>query len=131
MFFAKTLDSRDDVLLESVKCFLPTRIFDIHAHLHDARYFSPDAWQTLTDVSPLGCEQHRASIQRILRPNVLPANISGLYFPLPHASADRPGVNAWIAGEVKSHGGSACRSLILAAPGDGAEALARRMRRRE
>lgn len=37
-------------------------------------------------------------------------------------------VNAWIAGEVKSHGGSACRSLILAAPGDGAEALARQLK---
>lgn len=43
MFFAKTLDSRDDALLKSVGRFLPARIFNIFAHLHDARFFPSDA----------------------------------------------------------------------------------------
>jgi len=123
VFFAQTLDDRDDALVERVRGFLPRRIFDIHAHLHDARFYPPAAWPMLASISPLGCGQHRSSLLRLLQP----LEISGLHFPLPHAGADRPGVNSWLAAEVSAHGTPASRSLILAAPEDGPESLARQL----
>lgn len=128
MFFAENIDSRDDALLDSLKSFLPTSIYDIHAHLHDSRFYSADAWPMLTGVSPLGCEQHRASIHRILRRTGQTATVCGLYFPLPHAGANRSSVNTWLTEEVQSSGGTASRSLVLAAPADGADALAKQLK---
>jgi glutamate-1-semialdehyde 2,1-aminomutase len=123
VFFAPTLDNRDDALLERVRGFLPGRIFDIHAHLHDARFYPETAWSMLARISPLGCEQHRASLRRLVQP----LEIAGLHFPLPHVGADRPGVNAWLANEVVAQGAPASRSLILAAPSDGPESLAKQL----
>jgi glutamate-1-semialdehyde 2,1-aminomutase len=123
VFFAQTLDDRDAALVERVRGFLPRRIFDLHAHLHNARYYPPTAWPMLASLSPLGCEQHRSSLLRLLQP----LEISGLHFPLPHVGADRLGVNSWLAAEVSAHGTPASRSLILAAPEDGPESLARQL----
>ena len=123
MFFAQSLDRRDDSLAAQVREFLPRRVFDIHAHLHDARFFPPDAWESLAGLSPLGCDAHRASLHRLLQP----LEIAGLHFPLPHAGADRAGVNAWLAAEVSGQGAPASRSLILASPADAPESLARQL----
>jgi glutamate-1-semialdehyde 2,1-aminomutase len=123
VFFASQLDQRDHVLAERLEDFLPRRVFDIHAHLHDSRFFPADAWSPLARISPLGCEQHRSSLHRLI-PSL---EIAGLHFPLPHAGADRLGVNAWLADEVSARGAAASRSLILAAPADGPESLARQL----
>lgn len=127
MNYSPQTDDRDQALIADLKDFVPAEVFDIHAHLHAPRFFPGGAWPALARLPDLGCRAHREAMER-----TLPARmIGGLYFPLPHANAERAGVNAWVCREVKEAGGTLSRALALAAPGDDPALLAAQLATRQ
>jgi glutamate-1-semialdehyde 2,1-aminomutase len=54
--------------------------------------------------------------------------VHGLYFGMPHASADRPAINAWVESEVRGHGSPLSRALLLVSPSDDREQVAAALR---
>ena len=111
MKYLETLTSRDQQLAASaVADFLPQEIYDIHTHPYHADHFAPNAWPFLSDKKVLGCVEHRAALQRYM-----PAKkIHGLYFGMPHKTADRGAMNTWVAGEVRAQGTPLSRALMVA-----------------
>lgn len=113
MNYSKTLSAMD-VSLSGFAGFIPEEIYDIHAHLYDPAHFGPDAWPFLKDTGILGCAEHRDALRKYM-----PAKtIHGLYFGLPHRTADREGMNPWVRREVKQRGTSESRVLKVISPQD-------------
>jgi glutamate-1-semialdehyde 2,1-aminomutase len=115
MKYEAAVNQRDDALIASrLNGFVPAEVYDAHAHPYHPGHFAPGAWSFLADQGPLGCTEHRAALQRYM-----PATtIHGAYFGLPHPSADRPAINAWVAGQVQAHGTPLSRAFLLVAPDD-------------
>lgn len=118
--------SRVDVELakQHLDAFLPKEVYDIHVHPYDAAHFSPEAWPFLHGQSPLGCHAHREALQRYM--NV--ETIHGLYFGMPHRSADRERMNNFVKEEVRNHGTTLSRSLKVVAPDDNRALVAEELR---
>lgn len=114
MKFVTQLNSRDQALAAKLADFLPEEIYDIHAHPYHPDHFAPGTWKLFGDMGPQGCAEHRAALQRYMSVRKL----HGLYFGMPHKSADRPAVNAWVETEVRAQGTPLSRALLLAAPTD-------------
>lgn len=115
MKYIDTLTPRDLKLAAAAsEGFLPAEIYDIHTHPYHADHFPPGDWAFLNGKTSLGCVEHRTALQRYM-----PARtIHGLYFGMPRKKADRPTMNAWVAGEVRQHGSTLSRALMVASPTD-------------
>ncbi len=126
MKYEATVNPRDDALIASrLNGFVPAEVYDIHAHPYHPDHFPPQTWKFLEDAGPLGCAEHRAALQRSM-----PAKtIHGAYFGLPHKSADRPALNAWVSTQVLNHGTSLSRAFMLVSPNDDREMVAAALRR--
>jgi glutamate-1-semialdehyde 2,1-aminomutase len=90
------LRPEDLALAAPLRDFVPAEVYDIHAHPHHPGHFAPGTWDVMfAGLPPQGPAEHRASLARYF-----PARtVHGLYFGMPHRSADRPAVNAWVAAE--------------------------------
>lgn len=106
--------------------FIPDEIYDIHAHPYEPSHFGPDAWPWLKNhVGTLGCESHRRAMQRYM-----PATkIHGLYFGMPHRTADHEAMNRWVQEETKQNGSVLSRSLKVVRPQDDRYELADELRK--
>jgi len=117
MAYVACLSDRDRQLAERLAGFLPAHVYDIHAHPYRAKDFAPEAWPFLKGQTALGCAEHRRDLFRYMSPMGV-TTIDGLYFGLPHRTAQRAALNEWVAAEVAAHGTPASRSLMLATPTD-------------
>ena len=124
MQYAYLLSPSDLELAKKLNDFVPDEIYDIHTHPYHSDNFAPGAWKLMGDKGPTGCAEHRAALQRYM-----PAKtIHGLYFGMPHKTADRPAINTWVADQVKEHGTPLSRGLMLVTPSDDREAVASALR---
>jgi glutamate-1-semialdehyde 2,1-aminomutase len=103
--------------------FVPTTIYDIHAHPYNAGFCGGKRLDFLDPLETLGCDEHRAAIQRYM-----PARrIDGLYFAIPSASLQRPAMNTWIVDHPAVVAGES-HALFLATPTDDPQHVAERLR---
>jgi glutamate-1-semialdehyde 2,1-aminomutase len=115
MKFTKVLNRQDlEIVASNLQGFIPDEIFDIHAHPYNPTHFSADAWPFLKDVGTLGCTEHRNALLRYMNTKT----IHGLYFGMPHLTANRDDMNVWVRKETKLNGTSLSRALKVIAPGD-------------
>lgn len=115
MKYTKELSEQDYALVISkLNGFLPDEIFDIHAHPFNPNHFASDALPFLKNTGTLGCVEHRDALLRYIPTKT----IHGLYFGLPHKTANRDSMNSWVCEEVKQNGTSLSRALKLVAPDD-------------
>ena len=124
MTYADSLTRADEQLAASLTDFLPPEIYDIHTHPYHAAHFPPGSWSFLRDKEVLGCAEHRGALQRYMP---VP-NIHGLYFGMPLKTADRPAMNEWVASEVRTHGTSRSRALMVVSPEDNPDEVAAALR---
>jgi len=123
MRFQTTLSPRDQKIIESrLQDFVPSRIFDAHAHLLRADHFASE------NPAPFeGCldfKEYPAALQRWL-----PAReVEGLFFGFPRVSNNRSAVNNWIAAEAEASSSTANRVPALAAPDDDPNEIAALLR---
>ncbi len=112
------LNDRDrELVAANLKGFLPDEVFDIHVHPFHPAHFGPEMGKTYPQISadqPLGCAEHRAD----LMDHMPVKTMHGLYFGLPHRTANRPAINAWVQEEVRAHGTPLSRALLLVSPQD-------------
>lgn len=114
MKYSRFISEKDFELASCLQGFLPQEIYDIHTHPYEPSHFAPDAWAFLKDVGTLGCQEHRKALQRYLPVKT----IHGLYFGMPHRSADRDLMNKWVREETKLNGSELSRSLKVVSPQD-------------
>ncbi len=115
MKYVQTLAPRDlAIARHRMAEFLPAEVYDIHAHPYHPEHFAPGAWKFFDGMGPQGCAEHRAALQRYM---AVPT-IHGLYFGMPHKTANRPVMNEWVAGEVEANGTPLSRALLVASPDD-------------
>lgn len=115
MKYTKELTEQDYALVASkLEGFIPDEIFDIHVHPYNPVNFAVDAFPFLKDAGTLGCTEHRNALLRYM-----PAKtIHGLYFGMPHRSADRDVMNEWVREETKLNGSALSRTLKVVTPND-------------
>ena len=104
--------------------FIPPEIYDIHAHPYKESHFGPEAWKFLQGSGTKGCESHREHLQQYMAVE----SIHGLYFGMPHLTADRPVMNQWVAKETQLNGTPLSRSLLVVSPSDAPMQVARELR---
>lgn len=115
MRYTKRLTQQDvDFVKNKFDTFLPDKIYDIHAHLYLSGHFQPDALPFLHGVESMDCNTHRQALMRYMPVRT----IHGLYFGMPHLSAERDPMNNWVKERVTSSGTSLCRTLKVVAPQD-------------
>jgi len=122
MKYCQTLTPSDRQLADRLIGFVPDEIFDIHTHPYHPDHFSSEAmpWLPSGGTKVLGCAEHRSEIQRYT-----PARtIHGLYFGMPHASANREAINEFVATQVETQGTELSRALALVTPDDNQEQVA-------
>ena len=124
MRYAEELTPHDLALTRKLKDFVPDEIYDIHTHPYHPAHFGKDAWKFLAGKGPLGCQAHREALQRYM----LAKPIHGLYFGMPHRTANRPVINDWVADQVQTHGTKLSRALMLVTPTDDREQVAAALR---
>jgi glutamate-1-semialdehyde 2,1-aminomutase len=125
MKYVDTLTQRDrDLAAAKLTGFLPAEIYDIHVHPYHPVHFAPGAWPLFGDKGPQGCAEHRAALQRYLPV----AKLHGLYFGMPHRTANRPAMNDWVAAEVREHGTPLSRALMVVSPADDPAVVAAALR---
>ncbi len=96
-FFARELDS-----------FVPDRIFDAHAHLYRAAFFTGDAPALVRQFPELGWEAYQQMMQE-LTPG---RRTSALFFGFPSVVADTASSNRFVAAETAKDPGSRAQMLI-------------------
>lgn len=108
------LNATDQALLDRVlEGFVPSRIFDIHAHLFHSRHFAEGSRpEFLEPDRGYGMEAFQTAM-RLWLPG---REVDGLFFGYPSAGNDRVGENAWVQSQLDEKGNS--RGLVLVAPGD-------------
>ena len=115
MKYVTTLTPRDQQIAATrLSGFMPDEVYDIHVHPYKAEHFAPGTWSALAEHPLLGCREHRAALQRYMPVKTM----HGLYFGMPHKTAARPALNAWLAEEVKTHGTPLSRGLMLVSAAD-------------
>ena len=115
MKFVTTLTSRDQqIAAQRLAGFIPDEVYDIHVHPYKAEHFAPGTWASLSEQPLQGCREHRAALQRYMPVKTM----HGLYFGMPHKTADRPALNDWLADEVKANGTPLSRGLMLVSSAD-------------
>jgi glutamate-1-semialdehyde 2,1-aminomutase len=125
MKYINALTNKDLALATSkLEGFIPEEIYDIHAHSYKSIHFTQGTWPFLKEVGTLGCREHRNALSRYM-----PAQtIHGLYFGMPHQSADRDLMNQWMMTEVKSKGTNYSRALRVTSPYDSQRKVAEELR---
>lgn len=115
MKYSEQLNENDHKLVnENIASFLPEAIYDIHAHPFNVAHFAPSAIPFLEGQSILGCKEHRDALMRYMPVR----SIHGLYFGMPHRSANRVEMNNWVSSEVANAGSPLSRALKVVAPQD-------------
>jgi glutamate-1-semialdehyde 2,1-aminomutase len=115
MKYSHSLTENDQLLINRrLSDFIPKEIYDIHAHPYNPTHFATGTWSFLKDAGLLGCSEHRRGLQQYMSVD----KIHGLYFGLPHKSATRPALNAWVSDEVARNGSALSRALMVASPQD-------------
>ena len=110
-----TLNAHDEAVIASgLQKFFPAEVYDIHAHPINPGHYPKGECDFLADQRAVGCVEHRAALMRYFPVKTL----HGLYFGMPQKNANRSAVNGWIAEEVRSHGTSLSRALMLVSPED-------------
>ena len=109
----------------AVEGFVPERVFDIHAHLFHSRHFAAGKCPEFLDEDRgYGLADFHAAMARWLPGR----RVEGLFFGYPSAGNDRAGENEWVRDQVLPVAAqTASRALVLAAPEDGPECVARRL----
>ncbi|WP_051254298.1 aminotransferase class III-fold pyridoxal phosphate-dependent enzyme [Arenibacter latericius] len=102
------------IIVSKLEGFIPDEIFDIHAHPFNPAHFASDAWPFLHDVGVLGCNEHRSALLRYMPTKT----IHGLYFGMPHRTANRDEMNRWVREETQLNGTSLSRALKVVSPVD-------------
>ncbi len=126
MKYTQTLCEKDiDLSRAYLQDFVPDEIFDIHAHPYNPLHFPKGEWPFLDGMEVLGCQEHRAALQRYMPSKT----IHGLYFGMPRKSADRQGINQWIESEVSRNGTALSRALMLVSPQDDPKHIAAALRK--
>lgn len=125
MNYVDQLSSGDRALAAKIADFVPAEVYDIHVHPYRRRDYAPGTWAFLSAHAELGCAAHTGAMRRIIGDK----KVHGLYFGLPHATADRPAINEWIAAEVHAHGTPLSRALMLVSPADNPSEVAAALRR--
>ena len=125
MKYTNILSAADHEIIRSrLEGFVPSEIFDIHAHPYSPSHFSAEAWPWLQSAGELGCRQHQDHLL-----NYMPARIvHGLYFGMPHRSAQRDKMNEWVAAQTRQYATAQSRALKVVTPGDDRDALAAELR---
>jgi glutamate-1-semialdehyde 2,1-aminomutase len=125
MKYVQTLATRDDdIARKRLTGFLPAEVFDIHTHPYHPEHFAPGAWKLFDGMGPQGCVEHRSALRRYMPV----ATIHGLYFGMPHKTADCPAMNQWVADQVETHGTDLSRALLVASPADDPQMVATALR---
>ncbi|MEO5997712.1 MAG: aminotransferase class III-fold pyridoxal phosphate-dependent enzyme [Chitinophagaceae bacterium] len=125
MKFEKFITNNDRDLMSRLNGFIPDEIYDIHTHPYNPSHFAPDAWPFLKDAGTLGCVAHRNTLLGYMPTKT----IHGLYFGMPHRSADRTTMNTWVREETNRNGSPISRSLKVVTPSDDPVLLADELRR--
>ena len=111
-----TLNKEDLALLARLQSFLPKKVFDAHAHIHNTVHItnSPDS---------LAVHHGSASAQVFLEEQKLiygDRQVSGMLLPFPTADFQTPGipeeVNRWVLEELKT--APNCVGQVYVKPGD-------------
>lgn len=115
MKYTNVLTEKDRYLIEKgLADFIPDQVYDIHVHPYNPAHFAPEAWPFLKEAAELGCADHVTALQQYM-----PAKtIHGLYFGMPHKTADRIAMNDWVHDEVTKNASSLSRSLMVVSPDD-------------
>jgi glutamate-1-semialdehyde 2,1-aminomutase len=125
MKYEKILSERDRLLISSsLEGFIPDEIYDIHTHPYEPSHFAPDAWPWINGGGRLGCADHRNALLRYMPVKT----IHGLYFAMPHRTADNKAMNDFVREETKLNGSSLSRTLKVVTPHDDREQVARELR---
>ncbi|MCM4173501.1 hypothetical protein DHD32_18655 [Arenibacter sp. TNZ] len=115
MRYTKILRKQErDIIMSKLAGFIPDEIFDIHTHPYNPAHFASEAWPFLKDEGTLGCTEHRNALLRYMPTKT----IHGLYFGLPHRSANRDEMNRWVREETQLNGTSLSRALKVVSPVD-------------
>lgn len=103
-----------DLIERYVRDFIPSRIYDIHAHpVHHAYVSGDHKWIYTPPDSVLDAGVYGRAMQAWM-----PVKRTGtLFFGIPSVGNNRPGLNDWVA-EQAVQDSVYSRSLALAAPGD-------------
>ncbi|MCE7917766.1 MAG: aminotransferase class III-fold pyridoxal phosphate-dependent enzyme, partial [Nitrosomonas sp. PRO5] len=112
--YLHTLSETDLTLAQKLKGFVPEQVFDIHVHPYHPGHFASTAFPFLHNAGVLGCGEHREAVKRYMPSST----VHGLYFGMPHRSAQRDILNQWVVEEVKTNGTSISRPLKLVSPQD-------------
>jgi len=119
------LSPRDQALIDSkLKEFIPSEIYDVHAHPYNPAHFPPGAVKFLAGQGVLGCSEHRRALKRYMPAGI----VHGLYFGIPQVAADRPAMNQWVAAETSANGTALSRALLVVSPEDNPEHVAAELR---
>jgi glutamate-1-semialdehyde 2,1-aminomutase len=119
------LDSDRELFERELASFMPTRIFDAHAHLYDLNHVGEGAPRMLASgPSHAGYDEYQRLIGQ-MAPGRQPTG--GLFFPFPSPQVDVAAANAFVGGQVRSKEGS--RGQMLIRPEMDAELIRETVRR--
>lgn len=126
MKYSKILQKHDhNIMMSKLAGFVPDEIFDIHAHPYNPAHFATGAWPFLNDIKTLGCTEHRNALLRYIPTKT----IHGLYFGMPHRTANRDEMNRWVREETKLNGTALSRALKVVSPVDDPVQIADELRK--
>lgn len=115
MKYTKILRKQErNIITSKLAAFIPDEIFDIHAHPYNSAHFASDAWPFLKDAGALGCTEHRNALLKYMPTKT----IHGLYFGMPHQTANRVEMNRWVREETQLNGTPLSRALKVVSPID-------------
>ena len=120
------ITDRDRTLFDrELASFVPSRLFDAHAHWYRADHFPNAAVPPLVKAGPpvAGSEAFNEHIGRLIPGR----SIEGLFFPFPHADLDIKAANQFLHDELGRRPGS--RGQMLITPGHDPEQIRETVRR--
>lgn len=112
--------SSDALLLEKLEGFLPSRIFDIHAHLFNAEHCQPQKFPGAFDASS---QWDAASFAQVMSRRLRNRTVNGLFFGYPSKLVNHRAANTWISQDMSQTPRNKNRALALVSPGDNPETV--------
>ncbi len=101
-----------ELFASELEQFVPTDIFDAHAHWYDMRIFAPQASADEFAVPTwVGADHYSAALGRWMGKK---APRAGLFFPMPARGLDVALANSQLLDEIKQQGNSRC--LLMVSP---------------
>lgn len=119
------VDEDRELFERELETFVPSRLFDAHAHLFERRQFLAEQ-PALVKSGPdsVGLDAYQAFMNQMLPRR----RISGLFFPFPVAGLDTLGANEFLISQV--HSDSNSRGLMIVQPGMDPEFIRETARRK-